>query len=161
MLQDRGGFTLPELIVTFAIGAVLIGLVTINLFGSKNKASLVTSINTFVADANQQRLKAMVGDTEGRAAADSYGIYFNQNNYVLFHGLTYSPSDSANFMVPLGDNIQFSTILFPQSQVVFAKGSGNIANFTSGSNSVIMTNTITGEQKTITINRFGIISQIN
>ncbi len=160
-LHEKYGFTLPELIITFAIAGTLLGLVTINLFGSKNKASLATSITTLITDIDQQRLKAFVGDTEGRTSPDDYGIYFDQNNYVLFHGLNYNPADSTNFAISLGDNIQFTNNLFPQSRVVFNKGSGNVANFTTGANSVTVRNTITGEQKTIVINKFGVLNQAN
>lgn len=160
-LPEKNGFTLPELIITFAIAGVLLGLTTINLFGSKNKASLATTVITLIADANQQRLKAMVGDTEAGTTNESYGIYFAQNNYVLFRGSTYSPSDSNNFTINLGDNIQFINNLFPQSQVVFSKGSGEILNFIPGSNTITLQNTITGEVKTLTINKLGTIYQLN
>lgn len=160
-MEKKAGFTLPEIIITVGIAAVLLALGTANIFNAKHKASLTTTIQTLVTDLNQQRTKAMVGDTEGRSTSDSYGIYFTANSYVLFHGASYSSSDTYNYTVSAGDSAQFTNITLPQSQIVFASGSGQFVSYADGSNTLRITNSTTNEYKTITINKFGTISSIN
>ena len=154
------GFTLVELLVVVSISFVLIGLTTINVLHAKRQSSLTASVDTFIANLKQQQLKAMIGDTEGRSDSDNYGIYFGTNSYTLFHGL-YSSGDQTNFTIQLDDNIQFSSITFPGSQIIFSKNSGEVSGFTNGSNTITIKDITNNRQKTITINRYGVITQIN
>lgn len=160
--MKRRGFTIIEVLITMGIIAVLLALSSINLLGAKNKVSLNSSVNVFVSDLAQQQLKAIVGNTEVSGGnPDAYGIYFQTGSYVLFHGTNYVPADTSNFTVNLGDNIQFANIVFPQNKIVFATGSGELFGFVNGSNTVAIKNTITSEQKTVTLNQYGVITQVN
>jgi prepilin-type N-terminal cleavage/methylation domain-containing protein len=120
MMKTQRGFTLIEMIVVMTIVALLLGFTTINLMRSQQTASLTSAIEMLVADLRQQQLKSMVGDTEGRAASDSYGIHFDANRYVLFHG-TYVDSESTNFVINLASNMQFNS---PGFDIIFSKLSG-------------------------------------
>jgi len=158
-MKSIQAFTIIELLVVMGIMAILLSVSTSSLMGPKHKASLNSSINVLISDLASQQLKAMVGDTEGRGVSpDNYGIYLQTGNYVLFHGTNYLFNDSANFPVNLGDNIQIDSTSFPQSQIVFTAGSGELI---SGAGLLIVKNTVTGEQKTITLNQYGIITQVN
>lgn len=95
----------------------------------------------------------MVGDSATAASAQPYGIYVQASQYTLFKGTVYSGSDTDNFVVS-PDGVAFSTA-FPSSQVVFAKGTGEVNGFANGSNTITITNN-TGDAKTITINRYGV-----
>jgi len=153
--MSNKGFTFPELIVTIAILVTLLGFITVNLVNSQHRASLTGTVDTFISDMKNQQLKAMVGATEGRTNPDSYGIYFQTNSYTLFHGTTYSSSDPANFVITLDPLIQFTS--FPNTIVFFQR---------SGETGTVNTITVqdTGSstnQKTITINRYGVITQVN
>jgi prepilin-type N-terminal cleavage/methylation domain-containing protein len=156
----KKGFTLVEISVVLGIIAVMVTYSVINLSTVQHTAYLSTTIDTFVSDLKQQQLKAMVGDTEGRGANDYYGVYFGTTDYALFHGSTYV-AGSSNPVIPLTTSVQFTNVTFPQSQIVFNKGSGEIVGFAVGSNTITLRNIITNEQKTITINRYGVITQIN
>ncbi len=156
----KKGFTLVELMVVMGIIAILISYSVVNLTSIQHTTYLGTTIDTFISDLKQQQLKAMVGDTEGRGVNDYYGIRFGTTDYALFHGASYSVS-SSNPVIPLTSSIQFSNVTFPQSRIVFEKGSGEIVGFTVGSNTITLRNTVTSEVKTITINRYGVITQIN
>lgn len=153
--ESQLGFTFPELIIILSILAVVFGFITINLVNSQHRSSLTGTVDTLISDMKSQQLKAMVGATEGRTSADSYGIYFQTNNYTLFHGTTYSSSDPANFVITLDPLVQFAS--FPAT-VVFSQRSGETG----------MVNTITIQdignstnQKTIMVNRYGVITQVN
>lgn len=148
------GFTIVELLVTMVIFATLIGLATINLAGAKQRTSLNTSVEVLVNDLAQQQLKAMTGDTEGRSSPDLYGIHFNNNKYILFHGTVFNSSDTSNFTVNLGDNITF-TQNFPD--VIFQRVNGE----TGTSGSITLLDNTTKTQKSINYNRYGVVTGIN
>ncbi len=143
--------------LTMGIIAVLFGISSINLLGAKNKVSLNSAVNVLVTDLSQQQLKAMVGDSEGNPIGpNSYGVYFDPSGtkYWLFQGAGYNPADQFNFAVTLGDNIIFSPI---PSTVIFTKGSGE----TGLANSITVKNSVTNEQRTVSLNQYGIITQNN
>ncbi|OGF99725.1 hypothetical protein A2Y99_02015 [Candidatus Gottesmanbacteria bacterium RBG_13_37_7] len=161
IINKKSGLTLVELIITMAVFGILYGVVTVNLMGIKRQASLNSSLTTLISDIKNQQLKAMSADTEGRSTNDSYGLYFASDRYILFHGVTYNPSETSNFSVSLGDGMEFSTINLPTNSIVFTKGSGEISNFLIGSNTLTLTNTQNNEVKTITINQLGTITTVN
>jgi prepilin-type N-terminal cleavage/methylation domain-containing protein len=158
----QSGMTIVEVLLVMGIFAILSGIVTINLLNSKQAASINTSLNTFITDLKQQQLKAMVGDTGGRSTVDNYGVYFGSTTYTLFHG-TAPQNDSSDLKITLGDSLQFSTgtNTFTGSQVVFLKGSGEVMNFSSTNNQIIIKDTSSNKQKTLTINRYGVVTSIN
>lgn len=155
------GFTLIESIFVISIIALLTGLVTINLFNIQDKTSLATTIDTLVSDIKQQQIKAMIGDTEGRASSDNYGIYFQQNDYILFHGSSFSPGDPSNITINLSqDKMQFVNIYFPSATLLFFKVSGEFFGFADDLNTISIRHNLSGEQKTIKINRYGAVTDI-
>ncbi len=160
MFFSKKGFTIVEITVVLGMMTILLGYSVINLTSVQHSTYLATTIDTFISDLKQQQLKAMVGDTEGRGVNDYYGVRFQTTSYDLFHGATFL-SSSSNPNIPLTNNIQFVNITFPQSQIVFNKGDGSVVGFTTGSNTVTLRNTVTGEQKTITVNRYGVITAVN
>lgn len=156
----QAGFTIIEALLVMSIFIILAGLSTINLLNAKQSTSLSTSVDTFIADLKQQQLKAMVGDTEGRVASGNYGIFLGVDKYTFFHG-TYSSSEPSNFNASLGDSIQFTNITFPTPQIVFLQGSGEVDNYTDGSNTITIKDIVGNNQKVITINEYGVVTAIN
>jgi prepilin-type N-terminal cleavage/methylation domain-containing protein len=153
-MRNQRGFTLIELMVVITITAILLGFTTINLVGSQQRASLNAIEQELLADLKQQQLKAMIGDTEGRETSDTYGIHFDSGKYTLFHG-TYSSTDSANFAINLDQNFQFQS---PGTDIIFSKISGEIS---AGSiTNIAIRDTTNGNVKTITVNRYGVVTQI-
>ncbi|OGK25063.1 hypothetical protein A3A46_04100 [Candidatus Roizmanbacteria bacterium RIFCSPLOWO2_01_FULL_37_13] len=160
MKKSLAGFTLIELIVTLSILVILTGLTSVNLLGFYAKNTLNTSIPILISDLKQQQLKAMVGDTEGDTSHAAYGIYFQSDRYTLFQGSSYSDLDTANFDIILNRDLQFSNIILPGSQIVFASGSGEVANYNQSFDYVTLKNTSTDETKTVRINQYGTIINI-
>jgi len=141
-----------------AIIAILSSFIFMDVFRSKGNVALITTMDVLVTDLKKQQLKAMTGNTEGRITNDAYGVYFETNKYILFHGLTYDSSDISNFPVDLTDGDQFD---LPNSlpQLIFTPVSGEIQSFDPDKNLVIK-NTNTGSKKTIIFNKFGVIANI-
>lgn len=159
--EKRKSFTLVEIMVVVGIMAILLTLSGTNLIGLQNNTYLGTAVTTLVEDIKQQQLKAMTGDTEGRGTLTPYGIHFETNRYILFYSSTYSPSEVSNVAIDLGNNIQITTNTFPQSAVVFQKGSGEVYNFVSGSNTITLKSTNNNAQQIIQINKYGTITNAN
>lgn len=151
------GFTLIEVMIVMGVVGLLMGYMSLNVLNSRNSANINTALTTFITDFKNQQTKAMVGDTEGRGVPDTYSIYFNSDKYVLFHGATYVATDSSNFSVTMPQGLTITTT-FPSSKIIFSQGSGEISPFTPGSNTVVITNSSTGQQKIIQINKYGIIT---
>lgn len=150
-----------ELVIVLGIMISLFVIASINLTSLQNNANLSAALSTTVSDIKQQQLKAMVGDTEGRTAGDSYGIHFNSSSYVLFHGTAYSATDSANFAVPLDRGLTFSSVTVPNNNVIFNQVSGEMNGYVNGSDTVTIKNTTINQQKTLHFNRYGVIYLIN
>lgn len=155
----ESGFTLIELIVSISIIGILVGLATINLLNSRQRATVNSIVTLLGTDINQQQIKAMVGEANGSTITNK-GIYFEPTRYTLFSGLQFDASDTANFTVSLDDAVQFTNITFPDNTLLFASISGEMVNFATASGTVTLTNTINNQQKTIMINRYGVITQI-
>jgi len=156
-LHERG-FTIPELLITMGIIAILFGFISINLIHLQRRSYLTTTVDTLVSDFYSQQNKAMVGDTEGRASADYYGVHFEADQYILFHGSSYSPLDATNFNVDLNSALTFSNITFPSQNVIFATGGGGLLGFVSGSDTVTLLDSTNSEQKIIQLNKYGAIT---
>jgi len=152
-MRTQHGFTLIELIVVLSLVITLLGITTINLVGSQQAASLNSAVEILSADLKQQQLRSMIGDTEGRATSDSYGIHFDSNQYVFFHGTTYSASDNTNFVSSLTDDMQIN---HPGFNIVFSKISGEIPADTI----IELKDNTNSKLKRIHLNTFGIITQV-
>lgn len=160
-MRKRLGFTLVEVVLVMGIFAILSSFVTVNLLTIRNETSVSAVLSNLVADLKEQQIKAMTGDTEGRSETDTYGIRFETNRYILFHGSTYNPADSSNFVIDMDSDIQISQIGFSGNQVVFAKGSGAVTGFVDGSDFVRVKNILNNQVKTIELNNYGVITDAN
>lgn len=132
--MKRVGFTIIEVLVVLTIFITLMAIGYINVIGIERRAPITATVNTFIADLKEEQTKAMTGE--------------NQTNYSL---------SIAAYTVP--QNIVLTTT-FPGSVIIFAKGSGDIVGFSDGNNTVTITQSLTGEHKTITVNRYGAVTQI-
>ena len=159
-MKNTEGATLTELVLVIAIVGMLIGFASINLFGARSSSSINASVEILISDLRQQQIKAVVGDTEGRGTRDDYGIYFESNRYILFHGSQYQPNDPTNFVVPLDDDLSFSKISVPSSRVVFSKGKGEVDGYNPASDSVTIHSASGGQEKTIQFNKYGAIISV-
>lgn len=151
------GFTLIELLVVMTIFATLMTLITLNLSHASSQTTLQTTIATLLADIHAQQLRAMTGDTGGLGANSSYGIQFSPTSYTLFQGTTFDSQHAANVTIQLSDTLRFSTISLPNTQVIFASGSGAFTNYTSDNNHISIQDIANGTTKTIQFNRYGIV----
>jgi len=150
-MKTKSGFTLVELAVVTSIILTLLGLITINLVRSQQGASLTSAGEILTTDLKQQQLKAMIGDTEGRATSDSYGIHFDSNRYVLFHG-SYSAGETSNSVINLDSSMKFNN---PNFNVIFSKLSG-----TTSATMIELQDNTSSKLKKIHLSTLGVITQV-
>lgn len=151
-MKNQRGFTLIELAIVTSIIVTLLGFIIISLVRSQQGTSLTSMGEILVTDLRQQQLKAMTGDTEGRIGPDVYGIHFDSNQYVLFHGTIYSPSDTSNSIIKLDRNMQFNS---PNYDVIFSKLSG-----TTSAAVVELQDNTNSKTKKIHLNALGVVTQV-
>lgn len=158
--NTQSGITMVEILIVTGIIVLLFTISTISLLNIRVSSSSSASTDVLISDIKAQQIKALAGDTEGRGVPDNYGVKIQNDKYTLFHGLIYSASDNTNFDVPVETGYQLSTT-FPNTTILFASKSGEIANFVSGQDSITLTNTSTGRTKTIQLNKYGTIISSN
>ncbi len=90
---------------------------------------------------------------------ENFSIYFDilNNKIILYRGIIFNPSDDYNLEIVLPDNLTLSTDLPVQSNIVFAKVTGEVRNFEVDNNIFTLSENTSGEIKSFTINRVGII----
>lgn len=157
--KKQSGFGLIEVVVALFIFSSLVMVIVLNLLNVQHTTSLSASIDAFITNLRSQQMKAMVGDTEGNPAKENIGVYLQVTKYIDFYG-TYNPSAPSNLEIKFADNIQIASTTFPSSQIIFTAGSGEIAGVT-GNNTITIQNTQSGEQKTVTVNKYGVVILLN
>ncbi len=159
-LKENSGITLLEMLIAIGIFAILFGFITLNLPSVLRSTSVNSSVVELIGDMRGQQEKAMNGAGNG-ASGSNFGIYFQTDRYILFTGASYSAADPANFTVMLDKSITITNDTFPSSTLDFTQRSGTPSGFIAGSNTFVVKNSTGNQQKTIRVNRFGTIDQIN
>lgn len=158
--SKEAGFTFVELIVVIGIFSLLLSIAYVSLSNVQIISINNSAIEILSSDIKTQQIKAMTGDTEGRGLPDNYGIKIFPQRYVFFHGVTYNPVDPYNFEIPIDTGYTLSST-FPQDMVLFASGSGELVGFIQNQNTISVTNTATGQSRTIRLNKYGTVTSIN
>lgn len=150
------GATLIELIFVILIIGVFVRMVTLSLFRSDQRVSLTAATSGVIRDLRGQQMKAMTGTTRTAGSYVDYSIRFEQQRYILFPGTVYTSNNPENTVVPIDTIMQFSVIAFPGATVSFARLSGDVRSYASGSDYVLVHNTQTGEEHKIVLNARGV-----
>ena len=153
------GFTFLEVVITIGILFTILGLITINLLNTRNRASLSTTVDLLITDIQNQQLKSLSANTEGRSTLDDYGVLIENTSYTLFHG-TYTSGAPTNIVFQIDTPLSLSTS-FPNSQVIFIKSTGEISNFANGQNTITIEDTSQNISKTIHFNSLGVITNVD
>lgn len=152
-MKNTAGFTLMELILVFGIVSAFSGIIIIGLSPRIQKSSLTSTMNQVLADIQSQQAKAM-------SYADSFGIHFDSGAYTLFNGSNYNASDITNSVFFLPPQVAFSDIDLPSPSLVFNKVSGEVVGYSADEHVVTLKQETSGEQKTFSVNPYGIITSV-
>ena len=158
--QNEKGYTLAELLVTIGIIFTLFGLIMVDLLATQHKASINATVETMIADMRSQQTKAMTGINDGSGNGNSYGIHLSASSYVLFRGNSYVANDSGNFTLNLDKGSNLNSVLFSNNNIIFLEQSGEVSGYSTNSASFVVKSIGGKEQKTVTINRYGVVTSI-
>lgn len=159
--DHRGIASMAEIVLISGIFLLLLAIGIVNFPRIQQSSSLNATLETFLSNLKDQQIKAMTGYTDGGTSADQYGIHFDTTSYTLFRG-TY-PTGSFTVNLPPTINITTQMKIFgsEDTQIVFMKGTGELAGCCTVANTITLVDTSTNISKTITFNEFGVITGIN
>lgn len=138
-----------ELVVVMGIISILFALSVPQLFRLQDRNNLQTSTTKLVSFIRQQQSSAM-------NSSQTHGIFFEPMQYTLFSGSEYIGTDPANTIIPLDYPVEFSQILFPSSEIIFASGSGEIIGYDNAYHSAALKDMVHNQERIIQFNKFGI-----
>lgn len=136
-----------ELLVSMGVLAVIFAISTIALSGVIPNTSQNTTYDVLISDIKAQQTRAM-------STNSSFGVYFGTDSYTLFKGNSFT-GGTDKFVVTLDPTITLTNVTFPDSQLVFSPGSGDVTGYTQGSDSLDITNTQIGKVTPLKINKHG------
>lgn len=151
----KRGFTLIEILLTLAIIAMLFSISSVLLSNIIPKANVESVAETLLSEIRHQQLRSMSGDIDSTGNANQFGIYISGQSYTLFEGSNYNPLATSNIVYNLDSPTQISTN-FPGQVIIFNRGSGEIANYSAGSASITITDTMTSSSRILNYNLYGI-----
>lgn len=145
---EKNGFSLIELLVVMGVTAILLaigGMSLSNIQSSDNLDLIATQVKDTIETARMRTLNG-----------DQTSIYFDNNSWTSFKGVTYSSTDPSNQKNTLSSAFSFSNINFPLQTIVINKATGYPGNFAAPYN-LILTESQTGKTRTFTINKIGVL----
>lgn len=126
--KSGAGFTLLELIVVIALAVLLGGLALPALRIAQKNSELEETAESLVSV-----LRLAQNRTLGSEGASQYGVFFDTavspGRFILFKGATYATRDvAADEVHVFPKSVEMSAVTIPQSEVVFARLTGVVAN---------------------------------
>ena len=160
MISSRKGYTIVEILLVITVLSMTLAIGGFTLNRSRNNVSLDSSVLTLLSDLRGQQIKVMNGAVVNGEASMYQGVYFEETRYVLFSSQLYDPHDESNYTIDLDSDNIFSVINLPDDQIIFSED-GEIENFDPIRNFITLTNTNSNTQKTLFINLYGSIYEVN
>ena len=152
-LSNRSkGFSLVEMLVVLAVGAVITTIVVGVFSKAPGRQALDKQTSVILSLLEQAR-----GLTLSAKNASVYGVHFETAKAILFTGPTYSAGAASNIGEPVHSSLQISAISLAGggSDVIFNRLVGDTAQYGTVTLSLLASTTQT---KTVTIFSTGIAS---
>lgn len=149
------GISVLELLMVFAILAIVVSFIILNLTKFRNEQALQNTTSDIISLINEARTK-----TISSVNSTTYGVHFETSRAVLFVGSSFTEPNSNNKQVDINSAVSIPasggiSLNGGGSDVVFTRISGDTTNY--GTIIVRLVSDAT-RQKTITINKTGIVS---
>jgi prepilin-type N-terminal cleavage/methylation domain-containing protein len=144
----KSGFTIVELLISIGILLLLFAIATINISPLPSNTYQAANLDVLINDIRSQQTMAMADDS-------SYGVHFESGSYTLFKGSSYIMGASGNFIVNLDGPNNFTNVTLPNSSIIFSANSGDVAGYSSGTDSFTLSNSSTNKSTTVHVNKYG------
>lgn len=145
------GFTLVEILIVISVVGIMASVVLYNFSAKRNTQVLSNTEDEVVALVSEARSRTVSAEENMQ-----YGVHFQSNRVVLFQGATFVDGAGENREISIDPVITITSIALAGSStdVVFKKMTGETDTY----GSLVIKNTSSFQQKTITISRAGFVS---
>lgn len=117
----KKGFSTLEVIITIAISAVLLAIVT-----HSYQVAQIKKTQAGIVEAIYASLQGQQAYTQAGKSGQNYGVKFNSNEFIEFAGISYSPSSNQNKIIALDPRFEITeTITNSDNIIYFSKLLGN------------------------------------
>jgi prepilin-type N-terminal cleavage/methylation domain-containing protein len=129
-IKKNKGFTLTEIIITIALIALVVTLITIGVLNFRNNIEYDILLNKIVESLQFAKMKAVTGKWDSSGSRSSYSIKFFESRFVEFEGDTYVEGGSENIEheIPLGLRLDPSCSPVDNGIVTFSPIEGENSN---------------------------------
>jgi len=102
-INDRG-YSLVEIVITIALGAVLISAISLSLFTFRNNVEYDILFNEIIESINNSKSLAVVSKLDSTDNRSSFSVKFMENKFVEFEGDIYLEGNESNVehYIPIG-----------------------------------------------------------
>lgn len=112
----KKGITLIEIIIVFAVLALIFGVVSSEFSKSRERQVLKSAVSDILSSLNKARTKTL-----SSVNSSSYGVHFEAGQITIFTGTSYSPGATGNESILLALPAEISN-------VALGSGSGSSGN---------------------------------
>ena len=129
MIKNKNsGFSLVEIIVAMAIGAVLVAGIVVSFSSFRNSKTVDITADQVLSVINEARVKTVSSEDYSR-----FGVHFETSRVVLFKGDVFTEPNSSNTETPVSPLVEISNISLNGggANLVFQKLTGKTGNYGS------------------------------
>ena len=126
--RKNSGFSLIEIVIAMAIGAVLVAAIVVSFSSFRNSKIVDVSADQVLAVINEARVKTVSSEDYSR-----FGVHFETSRVVLFKGDVFTEPNSSNTETPVSPLVEISNISLNGggANLVFQKLTGKTGNYGS------------------------------
>ncbi|HAE36977.1 MAG: General secretion pathway protein H [Candidatus Nomurabacteria bacterium GW2011_GWF2_35_66] len=147
------GITIIEILIVIAIIGIISAIIFVNLSDFRNEQSLKNTSIDIVSVLNKARQKTL-----SSVNSMNYSVHFETGSATLFTGTIYNSLDSSNEVISFDPSVNIPVSgglnIGGGSDVTFERLTGD----TIGGTIIISLVSDSTQQKTVTINKTGVIS---
>jgi prepilin-type N-terminal cleavage/methylation domain-containing protein len=122
----KKGFSLIEIIVSIAITAVLVSIVTNSFQTAQIRKEQEGIVQDILASLEKQK-----SDTQAGKEGSNYGVKFNTTDFTLFKGTSYSSNSATNKVISLDSKFQIGETISNANNIIYFSKLNGDANETA------------------------------
>ncbi len=151
MSSKNKGFSIPEMLIAFAVTGILVAVVAMSFIPFRNAQALQNTTDAIVSMLQDARANTLAGK-----GGNQFGVHIDSSAVVSFIGDTYDADAVTNQTVSFESPVSLDDIDLNGggSQVVFQKLTGTTTNY-----GTIVVALPSGITKTITISTTGSVTR--
>ena len=149
-IKKNSGFTLLEMLITFAVIAIVSGIFVSSFSSFRSAQDLSETQANIIGIINGARSRTLASDSNS-----NYGVHFETAGAVLFKGNVYSAPDPSNKIYTVPGSVEISSISLTGGTVdtVFTRLNGT----TTASGTISIRSKRTGSTAVITLEPTGVV----